>query len=108
MCHLVLIFSIQQYFKKEYIPQPLDTSNVSLPEELLPLVEDLAKNVHEVFVQNRMKEGWKYGPVRDDAKKENPTMVPYEDLPESEKAYDRATSQETLKFILSKGFHISK
>lgn len=85
----------------------MDTSSVSLPEELLPLVEDLAKNVHEVFVQNRMKEGWKYGPVRDDAKKENPTMVPYEDLPESEKAYDRATSQETLKFILSKGFHIS-
>lgn len=92
---------------KEYIPNPMDTSSVSLPEELLPLVEDLAKNVHEVFVQNRMKEGWKYGPVRDDAKKENPTMVPYEDLPESEKAYDRATSQETLKFILSKGFHIS-
>lgn len=93
---------------KEYTPKPLDTSSVSLPEELLPLVEDLAKNVHEVFVQNRMKEGWKYGPVRDDEKKENPTMVPYEDLPESEKDYDRATSQETLKFILSKGFHISK
>ncbi len=93
---------------KEYIPKPLDTSSVSIPEELLPLVEDLAKNVHEVFVQNRMKEGWKYGPVRDDEKKENPTMIPYEDLPESEKDYDRATSQETLKFILSKGFHISK
>lgn len=93
---------------KKYIPKPLDTSSVSLPEELLPLVEDLAKNVHEVFVQNRIKEGWKYGPVRDDIKKENPTMVPYEDLPESEKDYDRATSQETLKFILSKGFHISK
>lgn len=93
---------------KEYIPQPQDTSSVSLPEELLPLVEDLAKNVHEVFVQNRMKEGWKYGPVRDDAKKENPTIVPYEELPESEKDYDRATSQETLKFILSKGFRISK
>lgn len=93
---------------KGYIPKPLDTSRVSLPVELLPLVEELAKNVHEVFVQNRMKEGWKYGPVRDDAKKENPTMVPYEELPESEKDYDRATSQETLKFILSKGFHISK
>lgn len=91
---------------KEYIPKPLDTSRVSLPVELLPLVEELAKNVHEVFVQNRIKEGWKYGPVRDDAKKENPTMVPYEELPESEKDYDRATSQETLKFILASGFSI--
>ncbi len=91
---------------KDYIPKPLDTSSISLPEELLPLVEDLAKNVHEVFVQNRMKDGWKYGPVRDDVKKENPTIVPYEELTEREKDYDRATSQETLKFILASGFHI--
>lgn len=93
---------------KEYIPKPMDTRSVELPEELLPLIEEMAKNVHEVFAQNRMNEGWKYGPVRDDAKKENPTLVPYEELPESEKDYDRATSQETLKFILGKGFHISK
>lgn len=94
--------------KKEYIPQPVDTRGVALPAELLPLVEEMAKNVHEVWARNRMAEGWTYGPVRDDAKKETPCMVAYEDLPEIEKEYDRATSQETLKLILCSGFKISK
>lgn len=81
---------------------------MKLPEELLPLIEEMAKNVHEVWARNRMDEGWTYGPVRDDAHKKHPCLVPYEDLPESEKDYDRATSQETLKLILMSGFGISK
>ena len=93
---------------KEYIPTPAETSEVKLPEELLPLIEEMAKNVHEVWASNRMDEGWTYGPVRDDAHKKHPCLVPYEDLPESEKDYDRATSQETLKLILMSGFGISK
>lgn len=94
--------------KREYIPNPAETGDVELPEELLPLIEKMAKNVHEVWAKNRMCEGWTYGPVRDDEKKETPCMVPYEDLPESEKEYDRGTSQETLKLILKLGFAISK
>ena len=93
---------------KEYIPTPAETSEVKLPEELLPLIEEMAKNVHEVWARNRMDEGWTYGPVRDDAHKKHPCLVPYEDLPESEKDYNRATSQETLKLILMSGFGISK
>lgn len=93
---------------KEYIPRPADTTDVRLPEELLPLIEEMAKNVHEVWAQNRINEGWTYGPVRDDARKEHPCLVPYEELPETEKEYDRATSQETLKLILKSGFVISK
>ncbi len=94
--------------KKEYLPNPAETSDVKLPEELLPLIEEMAKNVHEVWAKNRMAEGWTYGPVRDDAGKTHPCLVPYEELPESEKEYDRATSQETLKLILKLGFGISK
>lgn len=93
---------------KEYIPSPADTQGVNLPEDLLPLIEEMAKNVHEVWSQNRMKDGWTYGPVRDDSNKKHPCLIPYEELPESEKEYDRATSQETLKLILSLGFNISK
>lgn len=93
---------------KEYIPNPAETSDVELPEELLPLIEKMAKNVHEVWAKNRLAEGWSYGPIRDDSKKETPCMVAYDDLPESEKEYDRATSQETLKLILKLGFVISK
>lgn len=93
---------------KNYIPHPVDTSDVKLPAELLPLIEELAKNVHEVWAQNRMREGWSFGPVRDDLKKQTPCMVAYDELPETEKEYDRTTSQETLKLILKLGFKISK
>ena len=89
-----------------YSPSPMDTTDVLLPEELLPLMEELAKNVHEVWSKNRIDEGWTYGPVRDDAAKKHPCLVPYEDLPESEKEYDRATSLESVKFILNSGFQI--
>lgn len=93
---------------KEYTPKPAETSDVELPYELVPLIEEMARNVHEVWAQNRMNEGWTYGPVRDDSELRHPCLVPYEQLPESEKDYDRATSQETLKLILKLGFEISK
>ena len=94
--------------KNEYIPNPADTSSQEIPVELNPLIEEMAKIVHEVWAKNRMAEGWTYGPVRDDALKHHPCLVPYEDLPESEREYDRATSQETLKLILKLGFTISR
>ena len=93
---------------EKYKPQPVNTSDVKLPDDLTPLIEEMAKNVHEVWAQNRINDGWTYGTVRDDVKKQHPGLVPYEELSEREKEYDRATSQETLKFILKSGFSISK
>ena len=93
---------------KKYQPLPLDTSDVVLPEELLPLAETMAKNVHEVWAQNRLNEGWTYGKERDDAEKRHPCLVPYEALSEVEKDYDRNTSAETLKLIMKLGFKITK
>ena len=91
-----------------YIPHPVDLTGVKLPKELMNLAEDIAKNVHEVWSQNRMNEGWVYGTVRDDAKRETPCLVPYEELPEEEKAYDRNTAFSTLRLIVSLGFDIVK
>lgn len=91
-----------------YIPQPIDTSDVKLPKELETLVEQMAKNVHEVWAQTRIAQGWTYGAERNDALKHHPCLVPYEELPESEKEYDRNTSVETLKLILKLGFEIDK
>ena len=93
---------------KEYTPAPLDTSDVTLPEELNALAESIAKNVHEVWAQNRLAEGWTLGPVRNDALRQTPCLVPYEDLPEEEKAYDRNTAFGTLKYIVSLGYKIEK
>ena len=91
-----------------YTPSPVDTATIQLPEELMALAEAISKNVHEVWAQNRMNEGWTYGPVRDDQKRQTPCLVPYEELPEEEKAYDRNTALGTLKFIVSQGFEIHK
>ena len=91
-----------------YIPKPIDTSAVSLPVELEPLVEQMAKNVHEVWAQKRIEEGWKYGEKRDDELRLHPCLVSYEQLPEIEKEYDRSTALETLKLIIKLGFTIEK
>lgn len=93
---------------KRYVPQPMDTSDVQLPEELNELVEKMAKNVHEVWAQSRIEQGWVYGQERSDALKTHPCLIPYEDLPEIEKAYDRDTALGTLKLICKLGFKISK
>ena len=91
-----------------YKPKPVDTSKVVLPKDLNALVELIAKNVHEVWSEERIKEGWTYGPVRDDIKKTTPCLVPYEELPENEKEYDRKTAFETLKLVVKLGYKIEK
>lgn len=94
--------------KKDYTPQPVDTSDVRLPEELGALVEEMAKNVHEVWAQSRMEQGWTYGQQRSDTLKQHPCLVPYDELPEVEKEYDRSTALGTLKLIHKLGFSIQK
>ena len=92
--------------QEKYTPQPIDTTDVKLPEELEQLVEQMSKNVHEVWAETRIKQGWKYGEQRNDELKTHPCLVPYEALPEEEKEYDRNTSIGTLKLIMKLGFKI--
>ncbi len=91
-----------------YKPEPIDTSKVQLSDEILELTERLAENAHEVWAQRRMAEGWRPGPRRDEDKKEHPSLVPYEDLPEEEKEYDRSAALETLKVLQALGYRFDK
>lgn len=91
-----------------YTPKPIETGDVQLPAELLALTEQIAENVHDVWAANRIAEGWTPGPVRDDRLKTTPCLVPYDALPEQEKAYDRNTALETLKLIIKLGYRITK
>ncbi len=86
--------------KDGYIPQPFDLSGIVFTEDIKSKVEKIARNVHEVWAAKRMAEGWSYGPERDDEHKRHPCLCRYEDLPESEKEYDRATVESTLKAFL--------
>lgn len=91
-----------------YTPQPIDTSDVELPKELETLVKQMSKNVHEVWAETRIKQGWTYGLERNDELKTHPCLIPYEELPEEEKEYDRNTSIGTLKLIMKLGFKITR
>ncbi len=91
-----------------YIPKPIDTSDVILDEEIVSLAEALARNTHEVWSENRIKDGWKYGERRDDIARLHPCLIPYEELSEEEKEYDRHTSFEALKLICKLGYKIVK
>ena len=83
-------------------------SDITIPQEIIVLVEQMAKNVHEVWVEARISQGWTFGEQRDDEKKTHPCLVPYEELPEEEKEYDRNTAISTLKFIMKLGYKITK
>lgn len=94
--------------KTTYIPQPISTKDVELSKDILELSERIAENVHEVWAASRMAEGWTYGKERNDQLKQHPCLIPYDELPETEKDYDRNTAMETLKLIQKLGYTIKK
>lgn len=89
-----------------YEPSPLNTDPIELPDYLLRLTEELARHTHEVWARQRMADGWVWGEGRDDVQKHHPCLVPYDELPESEKEYDRNVALETAKAIVSMGYRI--
>lgn len=91
-----------------YDPKPIDISHVKMPENLCALSEELAENVHDIWAKHRIEEGWTYAPQRNDVLKTHPDLVPYKDLPEGEKEYDRRTCMDTLKTIIANGYIIKK
>ncbi len=91
-----------------YKPNPIDTSGIVLPKELLELTEKIAENVHENWSAGRIAEGWIYGESRNDREKTTPCLVPYAELPEEEKEFDRITAFQTLKLIVALGYTIEK
>ncbi len=93
---------------KSYKPQPVILSLREFPGDIIEHIDILARNVHEQWASGRIEEGWRYGEYRNDELKEHPTLVPYEELPESEKEYDRQTVIATLSALIFSGFEIRK
>jgi hypothetical protein len=91
-----------------YFPKTIDTSNIELTADLQKLVERLAENTHDHWARKRMDEGWRYGPKRNDSEKKHPDLVPYNDLSEAEKEYDRKTVVEAIKAIMALGYDVKR
>lgn len=106
-----ILFLLQKTTKMtsdNYTPKPADTSDITIPEDLNSLMEQIARNVHEVWASGRIDEGWTYGPELNGELKKHPCLVDYDELPESEKDYDRRTAMGTLKLILKLGWKLEK
>ncbi len=92
----------------QYEPNPIDTSAIELPDDLVELTEKLAENAHDNWAKLRIEQGWTWGSQRDDTAKKHPDLVHYNELPESEKGYDRNAAMETLKAIITLGYTIQR
>lgn len=104
-CYLVVTNTTDKFV---YEPYPIRLDDVVLDEDLTELQEAIAENAHEIWAKARTEQGWSYGPERNDQKKETPDMVPYCNLPESEKLYDREMAMQTLKLVKKLGFEVKR
>lgn len=73
-----------------------------LPDE----VEKMAEMEHGWWNVERLKSGWKYGPVKDTAKKISPYLVPWEALTETVKGYDRTNVKNWPEILSRVGLEI--
>lgn len=93
---------------RTYRPELTDLTTITIPDDLQALTELLAEHAHNVWATERQSEGWTYGRERNDRRLETPDMVPYSQLPETEKQYDRIMASNTIKLLLANGYKISK
>ena len=93
---------------RQYDPQPIDVEGFSLPDDLKELMEAIAENAHDIWARQRIDEGWRYGEKRDDDQKLHPDLVPFSDLTDCEKEYDRKMACGVLKLVKALGYKIVK
>ncbi len=91
-----------------YTPRPIPTTHITLTPDLLELRERLAENAHDHWALLKLAEGWTHGPIQDPVAKHHPDLIPYDQLSEAKKQYDRNAAMETLKAIIALGYRIVK
>ena len=92
----------------QYIPHPINVDDVVLPKDIAALTEYIAENTHEEWAKQRLKEGWKFAPKTNKKRKESFDLIPYCELLDSEKEYDRKMAMNTLKVLYKLGYKIEK
>jgi class 3 adenylate cyclase len=97
--------------KLSFLGYELAPSNGLDPLELeidAAQLEALSVREHDRWMRERLRQGWTYGPERDDARKHHPSLIPWEALSESEKQKDRDTVVNLRRFIKQAGFRVRK
>ncbi|XP_055318049.1 ryanodine receptor isoform X5 [Sitodiplosis mosellana] len=90
-----------------FVPNPVDTSTVTLPSSVDTIKDKLAENIHEMWALNKIEAGWMWGERRDDLHRIHPCLTHFDKLPAAEKRYDCQLAVQTLKTIIAIGYYIT-
>ncbi|XP_066527985.1 ryanodine receptor 2 [Hoplias malabaricus] len=89
-----------------FTPTPVDTSQVEMPPQLELIRERLAENLHELWLLDRIEQGWNHGAVREDSKRVHPGLVEFSKLPEQERNNNLQAAENTIRNLLALGASI--
>ncbi|XP_053730272.1 ryanodine receptor 2 [Synchiropus splendidus] len=89
-------------------PQPVNTSNVSVPERLELVVNRYAEHTHEKWSLDKFANGWVHGEQLCEKSKVHPLLKPYRALSEKDKETYRWAIKETIKSMLAFGWTIER
>jgi hypothetical protein len=92
----------------DYEPKPIPAEHIVLSDDILELIELLAENAHDIWARERLRDGWTLGPERDDAQRRHPCLVPYAQLSERDREYDRTMVTGSLRAMLALGYTIGR
>lgn len=90
------------------VPCLFNTDTVALSDEIRQLTEELARNTHDSWAKQRLTDGGALDSAATTSRKSLLVLLPYEQLPESEKEYDRNAAMLALKAIVALGYRIEK
>jgi hypothetical protein len=99
-------FMVSATDHREYNPQPLDLSEEHVDQEYEDITEFMAEIFHDNWAWGRFKDGYTLGMDRE--KKQNPDLVPYHQLPEKEKEFDRVNARLAVAALKKLGYKITR
>ncbi len=74
------------------------------PEE----IEMLARMEHKRWVNERLRHGWIFGAERDDERRTHPDLVPFDELTEASREYDRQAVAQIPRMLAAMGLIICR
>eukprot|EP00002_Diphylleia_rotans_P030318 TRINITY_DN621_c0_g3_i1.p1 TRINITY_DN621_c0_g3~~TRINITY_DN621_c0_g3_i1.p1 ORF type:complete len:392 (-),score=109.13 TRINITY_DN621_c0_g3_i1:148-1323(-) len=98
---------LQDRLPENYILQLPDLDSVTIPSDLLDLMEILSESAHDEWARDRKKDGWKYGTSGTNPK-ESDFLLPYFMMTKAQRVNDQNTVMATIKFLYLKGYDIKR
>ncbi|XP_034937910.1 ryanodine receptor isoform X2 [Chelonus insularis] len=89
-----------------YNPQPINTSNVVLNNDLNQIVQKFSEHYHDAWASRKLENGWTFGESWSDANKTHPRLKPYSVLNDYEKERYKEPVRESLKALLAIGWSV--